>query len=92
MAHRTIPQRELRNKIGEILREAESGIEFTITVRGRPVATLGPVGGNARRRVDVAADALRAKLAATPIDAGFATDLAQLRALEAPTEDPWPSQ
>lgn len=39
---RTIPQRELRNKSGEVLREAESGEQFVITVNGRPVATLGP--------------------------------------------------
>lgn len=38
----TIPQKELRNSIGEILRRAEAGEEFTITVAGRPVATLGP--------------------------------------------------
>ncbi len=39
---KTIPQRELRNHSGEILRQAESGEQFTITVEGRPVAVLGP--------------------------------------------------
>ncbi len=92
MAARKIPQRELRNNIGEILREAEAGTEFTITVRGRPVARLGPAGENDQRRVNVPADALRAKLAATPVDAGFAADVARLRELEPPVEDPWPSQ
>lgn len=43
----TVPQKELRNKIGEVLRRAESGEEITITVAGRPVAQLGPT---ARRR------------------------------------------
>ena len=38
-----IPQKELRNNIGEVLRRAEAGEELTITVAGRPVATLGPV-------------------------------------------------
>lgn len=38
----TIPQKELRNNIGEILRRAEAGEEFTVTVSGRPVARLGP--------------------------------------------------
>ena len=38
----TIPQKELRNNVGEILRRAESGEQFTITVAGRPVAELGP--------------------------------------------------
>jgi prevent-host-death family protein len=40
----TIPQKELRNNVGEVLRRAESGEEFTITVAGRPVARLGPAG------------------------------------------------
>ena len=39
----SIPQKELRNNIGEVLRRAEAGEELTITVSGRPVATLGPV-------------------------------------------------
>jgi prevent-host-death family protein len=43
----TIPQKELRNNVGEVLRRAEAGEEFTITVAGRPVARLGP---EARRR------------------------------------------
>ena len=38
----TIPQKELRNNVGEVLRRAEAGEEFTITVAGRPVARLGP--------------------------------------------------
>jgi prevent-host-death family protein len=40
----TIPQKELRNNVGEILRRAENGEELTITVAGRPVAQLGPIG------------------------------------------------
>lgn len=42
MAVATIPQKELRNNVGEVLRRAEAGEEFTITVSGRPVAQLGP--------------------------------------------------
>lgn len=38
----TIPQKELRNNVAEVLRRAESGEEITITVSGRPVAQLGP--------------------------------------------------
>jgi len=37
-----IPQKELRNNVGEVLRRAEAGEQFTITVSGRPVAQLGP--------------------------------------------------
>jgi prevent-host-death family protein len=43
----TVPQKELRNNVGEVLRRAEAGEEITITVAGRPVAQLGPT---ARRR------------------------------------------
>ena len=38
----TIPQKELRNNVGDVLRRAEAGEEFTVTVAGRPVARLGP--------------------------------------------------
>lgn len=53
----TIPQKELRNNVAEVLRRAEAGEEFTITVAGRPVARLGPaakrrwVGGPALQQV-----------------------------------------
>ncbi len=54
----TIPQKELRNNIADVLRRAEAGEEFTITVAGRPVAQLGP---GAKRRW-VSAPALPAAL------------------------------
>ena len=38
----TIPQKELRNNVADVLRRAETGEEFTVTVAGRPVAQLGP--------------------------------------------------
>ena len=37
-----IPQKELRNNVGDVLRRAERGEEFEVTVSGRPVARLGP--------------------------------------------------
>jgi len=40
---RTVQQKELRNNVADVLRQAEAGEEFTITVAGRPVARLGPV-------------------------------------------------
>ena len=42
----TVPQKELRNNVGEVLRRAEGGEEITITVAGRPVAHLGPAARN----------------------------------------------
>ncbi|HEY7830397.1 MAG TPA: type II toxin-antitoxin system prevent-host-death family antitoxin [Solirubrobacteraceae bacterium] len=52
----TIPQKELRNNVGEVLRRAEAGEQIVITVAGRPVAQLGP----AERRQWVTGSDLRA--------------------------------
>jgi prevent-host-death family protein len=38
----TIAQRGLRNNVRDVLRRAENGERFAITVNGRPVAELGP--------------------------------------------------
>lgn len=43
----SIPQKQLRNQIGEVLRRVEAGECLTVTVAGRPVAELHPAG---RRR------------------------------------------
>ena len=85
MADRIIPQRELRNNVAEVLRAAEAGETFTITVRGRPVARLGPAGSDPR--VDVDRATIR-RLLAEPVDVGFADDL---DAVEEPVDDPWPA-
>jgi prevent-host-death family protein len=66
----TIPQKELRNNIGEVLRRAEAGEEFTITVAGRDVATLGPT----KSRTWVDGPALQA-LWTTPAPQTIGTDL-----------------
>lgn len=83
MARRTIPQRELRNQIGAILREAEAGATFTITVRGRPVAQLGPVAVR-EPRADVDRESIR-RILATPVDSESLA--ADLEAAEAPLDD-----
>lgn len=56
----TLPQRDLRNNISEVLRAAEAGERFVVTVGGRPVATLGPFE---ERRRWVGHDRLREALA-----------------------------
>ena len=66
----TIPQKELRNNIGEVLRRAEAGEELTITVAGRPVARLGP----AAKRRWVSGSALAAVFA-TPAPESLSEDL-----------------
>jgi prevent-host-death family protein len=65
-----IPQKELRNNVAEVLRRAEAGEEFTVTVAGRPVAQLGP----ARRRQWVSGPEL-AKVWNTPAPLTLAEDL-----------------
>jgi prevent-host-death family protein len=87
MADRTIPQRELRNNISEVLRAAEAGETFTVTVRGRPVARLIPPGEPSQPRTDVDRATMRRILAA-PIDDSLA---GELDAAEAPVDDPWPA-
>jgi prevent-host-death family protein len=89
MESHTIPQRELRNNVAEVLRRAEAGTEFTITVRGRPVARLGPADRPHPRRLDVDRDTFRAVLVATPVDDGYAADIAAARAEEDPVGDRW---
>jgi prevent-host-death family protein len=91
MANRAIAQRELRNNIGEILRQAEAGTEFTITVRGRPVARLGPPDQPRVRRADVDSGTVLALLAETPVDDRFSADLQEIRRGEQPVDDPWQS-
>jgi prevent-host-death family protein len=73
MPEREIAQRELRNDVTRVLREAEAGATFTITVRGRPVARLGPLQ---TARVDVDRETLKRILLA-PLDSEeLAEDLA----------------
>jgi prevent-host-death family protein len=86
MPDRTIPQRELRNNISEVLRAAEAGETFTVTVRGRPVARLIPPGEPGRPRTDVDRETLR-RILAGPIDGSLAADLDDA---EAAIDDPWP--
>jgi prevent-host-death family protein len=69
----TIPQKELRNNVGEVLRRAEAGERITITVAGRPVAQLGPAG----RRTWVGGPALDATWR-TPAPRGLGADLGRL--------------
>lgn len=77
----TVPQKELRNHVGEVLRRAEAGEEITITVSGRPVAQLGPV----RTRQWVNSSEL-ADLWALPPDPALAEDI---RRFGADLRDPW---
>jgi len=70
-----IAQRQLRNDVSEILRRAEAGETFTITVNGRRVAQLGPLPQDRRR-------SFAELVAATPVDDGWAEDLRAQREQE----------
>lgn len=79
---KTIAQRTLRNESARILREAEAGEEFVVTVHGRPVALLGPY----ERRHWLGADEMR-EILATPTDPDVVEDLRRHQDDE--ISDPW---
>jgi prevent-host-death family protein len=79
-----IPQRELRNDISRVLRAAEDGAVYTITVDGRPVAELGPH----RPRHWVPAATVEALLA-TPTDDGLLDDVIATDLDDGLDHDPW---
>ncbi len=70
---KTIPQRELRNRVSGVLREVEAGERIRITVDGRPVADLVPIDGI--RRTFVPRDRILAILEQAPLDLRFAQDI-----------------
>lgn len=77
-----IPVRELRNDVSAILRRVEQGESFEVTVRGRPVAALGPLSSRPRT---IPTAILAAALDKVSADAGLADDLAE--ALPDTTDD-----
>ncbi len=48
MSTQEIPQRQLRNDISAVLRRVEAGETLRVTVHGRPVAKLSPLGERGR--------------------------------------------
>jgi prevent-host-death family protein len=84
----TIPQRELRNRAGSVLRRAEQGERFTITVNGRPVAQLGPLPG---ARTPAPPERLAAVLTETPVDDAWSEELRKMREDDrGAAREPWP--
>ena len=72
---RTIPQRELRNHIGKVLREVEDGKTIRVTVDGRPVADLVPVR---HRRTFVPWSEIERIIREAPLDANFKRDVEEV--------------
>jgi prevent-host-death family protein len=81
---REIPQRDLRNNISEVLRAAEAGAEYTVTVGGRPVARLGP--HRPRQWVD---DTVVRELLTTPTDPTLLDDVRDHDLDAGLDTDPW---
>jgi prevent-host-death family protein len=82
-----IPQGKLRNEVGAVLRRAERGERFTVTVAGRPVAELGPLPG---RRVPAPPGSLARIVKETPVDPSWREELlAEREEVAAITVDPW---
>ncbi len=83
----TIQLRDLRNRSSEVVRRAEHGEHFTVTVNGRPAAELGPLP--AAPEPAMLAE-LAELIAVTPVDPGWLDELLeQRREDEAATVDPW---
>ncbi len=70
---KTIPQRELRNRISAVLRRVESGESVRITVNGRPVADLVPIGRVHRKFA--AREEISQLLRRAPLDPAFRRDI-----------------
>jgi prevent-host-death family protein len=74
---RTIPLRELRNDVSEVLRQVEDeGATIRVTVRGRPVADVVPVQGPARTFVPW--DVIQRIRREAPLDQAFRRDVREL--------------
>lgn len=72
---KSIPQKTLRNEVGDVLRRVEAGESLIVTVSGRPVAELSPV----RRHRWVSGPAL-SQVWRGPAPRDLETDLARLDA------------
>jgi prevent-host-death family protein len=85
MKQRTIPQRELRNRIGEVLREVEAGARIRVTVRGRPVAELVPVEPRQTWAPWESVERIRAE---APLDPGLRSEIVEALG-DSLADDPW---
>jgi prevent-host-death family protein len=71
-----VASRDLRNDTAGLLRRVEAGEDITITVKGKPIARLGPYQPPRRRWLR--RDELLGRLRRTQADPGLRHDLAEL--------------
>lgn len=88
---REIPQRELRNHIGRVLREVAAGETVRVTVRGVPVAELTPLREDPGPERFVSRERLARAFGDVQLDEGAQADLlADVRAaVDDDPRDPW---
>ncbi len=67
-----VASRELRNHTADVLRRVQAGEEITITVRGKPVAQVVPLGS---RRRWLSREEFMERRRNLPYDPTFADDL-----------------
>lgn len=84
-----VPSRELRNNTAAVLRRVQAGEEITITVRGKPVAEVVPLGS--RRKSGLTFEELFRRFEDMPgePDPTFAEDMKKIKG-EYWDEDPLP--
>jgi prevent-host-death family protein len=70
-----IPSRQLRNQTRRVLERVQAGETLTITVSGRPVATISPVPSRPRW---MDRDEFRRRFAERQADSGMQRDLIDL--------------
>lgn len=75
--------RELRQNASDVVRRAEHGEHFTVTVAGRPAALLGPIRTRTWRTWEEIADVFR-----LPADEEWERDR---DLVDASLTDPWPA-
>lgn len=71
----TLSLRDLRNDVSEVLRRAEAGERFVVTVSGRAVAELGPLN---RRPRFMPMEQMEEMLKTARADPGLVDDLRKL--------------
>jgi len=86
-----VPQRELRNEIGRVLRDVAAGESVRITVRGKPVADLVPIREDRGPQRFVPREDLLHAFQGVEIDENSAAELLRdlAGAVEDEPEDPW---
>lgn len=70
-----VASRELRNNTRAVLARVEAGESITVTVNGRPIATLKPI---ARRPRSMSRQEFTRRLLPAQADPGLRTDLQRL--------------